>query len=267
MAKRAKRPNRPLRILVTNDDGIHAQGLKVLETIAARLSRDVWVVAPEIEQSAASHSLTLHYPLRVRQISERRFAVSGTPTDAVVMAINRLIPERKPDLVLSGVNRGANLAEDVTYSGTIAAAMEGTLLGVPSIALSQAYNRGAHPMHWATVERHGPVVIRALLRAGWPAGVLMSVNFPAVRAADVRGVQVTSQGQRDAGDIIIIDREDPRGAPYYWLGFRRQVEHPVARTDLAAVRAGAISVTPLRMEFTDRPSLIRLARAVGRRGR
>ncbi|MBM3504126.1 MAG: 5'/3'-nucleotidase SurE [Alphaproteobacteria bacterium] len=258
MAKR-----KALRILVTNDDGIHAPGLKVLEAIAAKLSRDVWVVAPELEQSASSHSLTLHQPLRVRHVSPRRFAVSGTPTDSVVMAINQLVPDRKPDLVLSGVNRGANLAEDVTYSGTIAAAMEGTLLGVPSIALSQAYV-APHPVHWATAERHAPALIRKLLAAGWPSEVLLSINFPAVRASDVRGVRVSVQGRRDAGNIVIMEREDPRRTIYFWLGFRRQVGKVKRDSDLAVVREGAISVTPLRMEFTHEPTRRRLAGALRR---
>jgi 5'-nucleotidase len=259
----ATKRRQPLRILVTNDDGIHAPGLKVLESIAAKLSRDVWVVAPEVEQSASSHSLTLHQPLRVRQVSARRFAVSGTPTDAVVMAINQLIPERKPDLILSGVNRGANLAEDVTYSGTIAAAREGALFGIPSVALSQAYVV-PHPVHWATAERHGPGLLRRLLSSGWDARVLLSVNFPAVRSTDVTGVEVVAQGRRDAGNIVIIEREDPRRTRYYWLGFRRQAGKIARQTDLAAVREGKISVTPLRMEFTHQPTRRRLAAAMAR---
>ena len=163
----AKGKTQALRILLTNDDGVHAPGLRVLEKIARQLSNDIWIVAPEVEQSGASHSLTLHEPLRLREVSRQKFAVSGTPTDCIVMAVNQVITDRKPTLLLSGVNRGANLGEDVTYSGTIAAAMEGTLLGIPSIAFSQVY-RGVHPIRWATAEHHAPSLIRRLLKAGWP---------------------------------------------------------------------------------------------------
>jgi 5'-nucleotidase len=238
-----------LRILVTNDDGINAPGLKVLEKIARALSDDVWVVAPEYEQSGASHSLTLVEPLRLRRISKRRFAVGGTPTDCVVMAVNQIVEGRKPDLVLSGVNRGANLAEDVTYSGTIAAAMEGTLLGIPSIAMSQVYQR-PEPIHWSTAEAHGPKVVRKLRKIGWPSDVLINVNYPPVLARDVKGVVATVQGRRDVGKIQIHEREDPRGGNYYWLGFRRQVGKPGESTDLGAMVRSQISVTPLKMDFT-----------------
>jgi len=238
-----------LRILVTNDDGINAPGLKILEKIAHSLSDDVWVVAPEYEQSGASHSLTLVEPLRIRKISKRRFAVDGTPTDCVVMAVNQIVEGRKPDLILSGVNRGANLAEDVTYSGTIAAAMEGTLLGIPSIAMSQVFTR-PEPIHWGTAEAHGSAVVRKLRRAGWPSDVLINVNFPPVKPSDVKGTVVTVQGRRDVGKIQIHEREDPRGGLYYWLGFRRQVGKPGEATDLGAMVREQISVTPLKMNFT-----------------
>ena len=168
-----------MRILVTNDDGIHAPGLAVAEKIARALCNDVWVVAPETEQSGASHSLTLTLPLRLRQIDSRRFAVTGTPTDCVMMGVAELMAEARPTLVLSGVNRGSNLADDVTYSGTIAGAMEGTALGVPSIALSQAYGvGGGHDVDWSCAETHGPRLIAKLVEIGWPAEVLMNVNFP-----------------------------------------------------------------------------------------
>jgi 5'/3'-nucleotidase SurE len=238
-----------LRILVTNDDGINAPGLKVLEKIAHSLSDDVWVVAPEYEQSGASHSLTLVEPLRIRKISKRRFAVDGTPTDCVVMAVNHIVEGPKPDLILSGVNRGANLAEDVTYSGTIAAAMEGTLLGIPSIAMSQVFTR-PEPIHWGTAETHGAGVVRKLRKAGWPSDVLMNVNFPPVKPSDVKGMVVTVQGRRDVGKIQIHEREDPRGGLYYWLGFRRQVGKPGEATDLGAMVRAQISITPLKMNFT-----------------
>src|SRR3954466_13498314 len=168
-----------LRILVTNDDGIHSPGLAVAEKIAQSLSDDVWVVAPENEQSGASHSLTLASPLRLRQISERRFAVSGTPTDCVMMACLHIMKQQPPDLVLSGVNWGSNLADDVTYSGTIAGAMEGCALGIPSIALSQSYEEGPpNAFVWSAGQGLAPKTVAALVKAGWPAGTLMNVNFP-----------------------------------------------------------------------------------------
>ena len=184
-----------LRILLSNDDGIRSPGLKSLERIARTLSRDVWIVAPETEQSGASHSLTLHEPLRIRRLSPRRFAVRGTPTDCVMLAIHHIIRGRRPSLVLSGVNRGGNIGDDVTYSGTIAAAMEGAILGVPSIALSQVV-QGNHAVKWATAEHHGPGLLRQLLATGWPPEVLINVNFPDVAQTAVRGVAVAVQGRR-----------------------------------------------------------------------
>ena len=240
-----------LRILLSNDDGIGAPGLKTLERIARSLSRDVWIVAPETEQSGASHSLTLHEPLRIRKISARRFAVRGTPTDCVMLAIFQIIRGARPSLVLSGVNRGGNIGDDVTYSGTVAAAMEGTILGVPSIALSQIA-RDNRAVKWATAEHHAPDIIRRLLAAGWPQEVLININFPDVMAAAVGGVATTVQGRREISDLLIEDRIDTRGIPYYWLGFRR-IEGPPPKpdTDMAAIAGGRISVTPLKLDLTD----------------
>ncbi len=240
-----------MRILVTNDDGIHAPGLAVAEAIAHALCDDVWVVAPESEQSGASHSLTLALPLRLREIDPRHFAVSGTPTDCVMMAIAELMAETRPTLVLSGVNRGANLADDVTYSGTIAGAMEGTALGVPSIALSQAYGVSGRDVDWSTAEIHGPPLIAELISIGWPADVLMNVNFPDGGAKTVRGVEVTAQGKRDLQTAALDRRVDARGVPYYWIGFKRSRSKPPQGTDLNAVHAGRISVTPLQLNLTE----------------
>ncbi len=250
------------RILVTNDDGIHAPGLKVLEKVAKGLSKDVWVVAPETEQSGASHSLTLTEPLRVREQSRRRFAVRGTPTDCVLMALHEILADRPPDLVLSGINRGANLAEDVTYSGTIAAAMEGALLNVPSIALSQCL-LAPHPPKWSTAEHHAPGVITKLVAAGWPPEVLMNVNFPDVPHARVTGVELCRQGRRDVKDLLIDSRVDPRGNAYHWIGFRRQEGRPRQGTDLAVTQRGAIAVTPLQLDLTDRRAMKALGAAFG----
>src|SRR5689334_20285541 len=168
-----------MRILCTNDDGIHAPGLKIVEEIARALSDDVWVVAPELDQSGVAHSLSLNDPLRLREVTPRHFAVKGTPTDCVIMGVQHILKDGRPDLVLSGVNRGQNVAEDVTYSGTVAGAIEATLLGIPAVALSQCYGAGGHKaIRWACGETHAPGVIRKVLEAGIPPHVLVNINFP-----------------------------------------------------------------------------------------
>ncbi len=246
------------RILVTNDDGIHAPGLEVLERVAATLSDDIWVVAPESEQSGASHSLTLSDPLRLRQIEERRFAIKGTPTDCVVMALRKVLPEL-PDLVLSGVNRGQNLCEDVTYSGTIAAAMEGTVFGIPSIALSQSYGlEGSRKLKWHTAEQHAPALIQKLMGNNWGEGVLININFPDCEPGDVDGTEITVQGRRDQNMLVIDERIDARGRDYYWFGFGSHRSSPAQGTDLRAVYDRRISVTPLHLDLTQYDAMARL---------
>jgi 5'-nucleotidase len=241
-----------MRILLTNDDGIHAPGLAVLQKIAAQISDDVWVVAPESEQSGASHSLTLHLPLRLREAGPRLFALQGTPTDCVVMGVRHVLKDKPPDLVLSGVNRGANIADDVTYSGTVAGAMEGTALGIRSIALSQAYGEGPdRPTQWATAERHAPALLKKLVAAAWAPGTLLNVNFPDVEPDAVGGVDVTVQGRRDQSLLLVDARVDARHVPYYWLGFQRRAGQPAHGTDLKALMSGRISVTPLHLNLTD----------------
>jgi len=242
-----------MRILITNDDGVHAPGLKVLERIAKALSDDVVVVAPETDQSGVAHSLSLADPLRLRKISERHFAVKGTPTDCVIMGVRKLMSDNPPDLILSGVNKGQNVAEDVTYSGTIAGAMEGTLLGFPSLALSQCYSpEGAF---WDCVETHAPDLIARLVAKGLPPGVLMNLNFPACNAEEVAGTVLARQGRRDAELMKIEPRFDGRGNPYYWIAFERPDFKAGAGTDLEAVAQKKISVTPLRLDLTDDPAL------------
>ncbi len=238
------------RILLTNDDGMDAPGLKVLERIAGQLSEDLWVVAPRVEHSGAGHSLTLHAPLRVHRRSDRRFAVEGSPTDCVLVAISQLMQDHGPDLVLSGVNRGGNLGDDVTYSGTVAAAMEATILGVPAIALSQV-TRDDHPVKWKTGAHHAVELIRKLIRQDWPSGVFMNVNFPDVVAASVTGVEVVRQGRRKQG-YRLINRTDPRGRPYIWIGRPRRDPGTDTDTDTDLVRSasGAITVTPMHLDLT-----------------
>ena len=239
-----------MRILVTNDDGIHAPGLKVLERIARTLSDDVWIVAPETDQSGVSHSLSLNDPLRLREISERHVAIKGTPTDCVIMAMRHIL-DAPPDLVLSGVNRGQNIAEDVIYSGTIAGAFEGAILGVRSIALSQAYTFGEHKhVRWETAETHGPDIVRRVLAADLPVNIVANVNFPDVAPDEIQGVDITRQGRRDQSLLHIDPRHDGRGNPYYWVAFSRKRSTPNQGTDIWAVYNGRISVTPLTLDFT-----------------
>lgn len=250
-----------MRILITNDDGIHAPGLAVLERIATQLSDDALVVAPEYDQSGVAHSLSLNDPLRLRKISERRFAVKGTPTDCIIMGVRSILQGARPDLVLSGVNRGQNVADDISYSGTVAGAMEGTMLGIPSIALSQCYGPGGHEaIHWDCAEVHAPRLIKALLDEGIDRNTLINVNFPDCPADAVVGVEVTVQGRRDMQVIKIDPRLDGRGNPYYWIAFDRETTQPPPGTDLQALRDKRISVTPLRLDMTDEASLARYGR-------
>lgn len=249
-----------MRILVTNDDGIYAPGLEVLERIAAALSDDVWTVAPSEEQSGAGHSLTLSRPVRLRQHSERRFSVSGTPTDAVTMALRKVMPG-KPDLILSGVNRGANLGDDITYSGTVSAAIEGALAGVRSIALSQVYARESigDAVSFAVAEAWGARVLKPLVSLEFPERTLVNVNFPPIAADAVAGIRVVRQGFHDYGRGTLVESIDPRGFPYFWFGLEAVEDTPGHETDLEAVQDGFIAVTPLQLDLTHYASLDRLA--------
>lgn len=252
-----------MRILLTNDDGIEAPGLVALEHIAAQLSDDVWVVAPAEEQSGTGHSLTLTAPIRLRKLGPKRFAVRGTPTDSVMMAVGQVMKEHRPDLLLSGVNRGGNLAEDVTYSGTVSAAMEGCLAGIRSVALSQVmadYSAGQEKFDAATAL--GADIVKRLLGTIWAPGVLININFPPVPASEVRGVHVTEQGQRDYGNIVIDARVDPRGFPYYWFGYGREMASPGHDTDLKAMRENCVSVTPLHLDMTHYDTIAGLREAM-----
>jgi 5'-nucleotidase len=259
-----------MRILLTNDDGIHAHGLEVLEKIARQISDDIWVVAPETDQSGVSHSLTLNDPLRLRELSPRHFAVKGTPTDCVIMAVRHVLPGGKPDLIkpdliLSGVNRGRNAAEDVTYSGTVAGAIEGTVLGIPSFALSQSFTTETrHNPHWATALKFGPDLILRALAEGLPRDVLVNINFPDCPPEEVKGVAVCSQGKRPQELLRIEPRHDGRGNPYYWIAYERAQNHALRDgTDLSALADNRIAVTPLRLDMTDEPFMTRLAAILG----
>jgi len=254
-----------MRILITNDDGIHAKGLEILKAIALGISPDVWTIAPETNQSGTAHSMTLHTPLRLRTIDERTHAVTGTPTDCVIMAVRHILKDQPPELILSGVNHGSNLAEDVTYSGTVAAAMEGALLGIHSIALSQmmGFEDGERRAIWDTSLAHAPQVIKKLLAQTWNPNVLMNVNFPDTAPENVTGIAVTSQGVRDQALLNIDSRSDPWGTPYFWFGFERRLSTLVPGTDLAAIAENKISITPLSVDLTDRDAAEVLAVRLG----
>ncbi len=236
------------RVLITNDDGIDAAGLAVLEAVAATLAREVWVVAPEHDQSGVSHSISLHTPLRVRRRGDRRFGVSGTPGDCVFVASRQVMPA-PPDLVLSGINRGANLGVETVFSGTVGGAMAGLLLGVPSIALSQAFS-DRDAVRWDTARQLAPGVIRRLLKADWADGACLNVNFPDVPAEHAGPLTVTRQGKGLMKAVEVTTRIDPRGGDYSWLHITRGQCLDATGSETEVISAGGIAVTPLQFERT-----------------
>lgn len=251
------------RILVTNDDGIHAPGLKVLEKIARAISKDVWVVAPEVEQSGAGHSLSLQTPLRFHKLGSRRFAVGGTPTDCVLTAVRAIVPG-KIDLVLSGINRGGNVAEDITHSGTVAAAMEGTLCDIPSIAFSQDFDfDGENPtVHWQTAETYAPQIIDKLLTGKWPGDTMFNVNFPDCVHAQVKGIKMVAHGKRDVPKQL-TRAVDPKGRPYYWLNWADEgVDPRRPDADIKWLYDGYVTVTPICLDLTNYSVLQRLKKTM-----
>jgi len=253
-----------VRILLTNDDGIGAPGLAALERIAARLSDDVWICAPDSERSGASRALTLAEPVRVRKLGERRYSTSGTPTDCVMLAIGHLVADAKPDLVLSGVNRGPNLAEDVTMSGTVAGAIEAMAMGVPGVALSQwIKNYESDEGAFATAEEYAPGIIKRLVEVGWPNDVVMNLNFPPGPPGAAMTVEVTRQGFRDVQVRHAERRKDLRGRDYFWVGYRQERSKPEDGTDLRALYDKRISVTPLHIDLTHQPTVRDLRAVLG----
>ncbi|MEM9810862.1 MAG: 5'/3'-nucleotidase SurE [Pseudomonadota bacterium] len=240
-----------MRILVSNDDGINAQGLESLERIARELSDDVWTVAPEADQSGMARSITLTRPLRIRKVGVQRYAVDGTPTDCVQLGVAHLLKDNPPDLILSGINNGLNVAEDVTMSGTIAAAFQGMTIGVPSIALSQARkDRNKAPFHVA--EAVVPDILRKLIKRGWDESVVININVPFVDTPEeVKGVKLTRQGRRDHVELFVEEREDMRQRRYYWFGFSGKPSEPSPETDLHAIHTNHVSITPLHLQLTD----------------
>lgn len=248
-----------MRILLVNDDGINAAGLGVLEKIAHSLSNDIWVVAPDSERSGASRAFTLTDPIHVKKIDEKKYSCSGTPTDCVILGVLDLVKGKKPDLILSGVNRGQNLAEDVTYSGTVAGATQGMQMGIPSIALSQNINYHLNEeINWAITEQYGLEVIKKLLDHSWPQSVVMNVNFPSKLKNNELIIEATCQGAREEDVNHLHRRADPRGNDYYWLGYKDKDFIPPLGTDLRAIKEGHVSITPLHIDLTEREVLNQL---------
>lgn len=251
------------RILLTNDDGIDAPGLEILEQIAASLAREVWIVAPEHDQSGVSHAVSLHHPIRISERGPRRWAVTGTPGDCAVMALSHLMAGTPPQLLLSGVNRGANLGIETVFSGTVGGAMTGMMLGIPSIALSQAWTDRAR-VPWDTAASLGPDVVRRLLAIGWGAATCLSINFPALPAAVAGPLTLARQGAGTVQGMEVEARTDPRGLTYYWVGFRRGERDQGPESDIEALNSGHVVVTPLRYDRTDESAYAALARSLPR---
>jgi 5'-nucleotidase len=237
------------RILVTNDDGIFSQGIKLLAAALSEVA-EVWVVAPDREQSAMGHALTLSRPLRMQRVEERWFAVDGTPTDCVNLAVLHLLKDSPPDLVFSGINFGLNLGDDVTYSGTVSATFEGTLLGIPSVAFSQEIAEG---FSFEPAARFARQVAELLLGQDLPRDLLLNVNVPAGPIQSVQGVRFTKLGRRTYKQSV-IEKLDPRGRKYYWIAGVPQWQ-TAKGTDYEAVSNGRISVTPLHLDLTHYPGL------------
>lgn len=241
-----------MSILLSNDDGISSEGLAILQKVLAPLD-EVWVVAPDRDQSAVSHSLTLQRPLRIDKVGPRAFAVDGTPTDCVNLAINGILPER-PCLVISGINRGANMGDDITYSGTVSAAMEATLLGVPAIAVSLV---AREHFDFGSAAAFTHQLAATVLHDRLPPDTLLNVNVPGVPSEEIKGFALTRQGKRRYGDAI-VEKIDPRGRKYYWIGGGELEFVDAEGTDFSAVQRGLISITPLHLDLTNYNSLAQL---------
>jgi len=250
------------RILITNDDGIDAPGLAVLEAIAAELAHEVWVVAPEHDQSGISHAISLHHALRTTNQGPRRFGVDGTPGDCAVLGICHLLPER-PDLILSGVNRGGNLGMETVFSGTVGGAMTGMLLGVPAIALSQCWSDRAN-VPWNTARQLGAPAIRQLLEIGWSQDTCLNVNFPDCPPEAAGPLTLARQGIGLVQGMTVETRTDPRGMEYHWLNFRRGRRPQGPESDSDATHAGRVAVTPVRFDRTDDAAYAMLAKQLPR---
>ncbi len=239
-------------ILISNDDGIRSEGIKRLVAALKRIGV-VYVVAPDRERSAAGHSLTLHRPLRVEEVAPRMYAIDGTPTDCVSIAVNGILPVR-PDIIVSGINKGGNLGEDITYSGTVSAAMEGTLMNIPSVAVSLV---ARDVFDFTAAAAFSARIARLILKKGLPKDTLLNVNVPSVK--DIKGVRITKQGKRHFSDTI-VEKLDPRGKKYYWIGGNMMRWEGGEETDFYAISKGDISITPLHLDLTNYSSMQEMRR-------
>jgi len=253
------------RVLLTNDDGIDAPGMAVMEEIAAQLAYEVWVVAPEHDQSGQSHAISLHHALRISERGNRRYGVTGTPGDCAAMGICHLMADSPPQLVLSGVNRGLNLGLETVFSGTVGGAMTAMMLGVPAIALSQAFTDRRN-VPWDTARTLGAETVRQLLAIGWGKDACLNVNFPPVPAGEAGALTLARQGVGMIAGMNVDTRTDPRGMQYHWLNFRRGDREQGPESDYTAMRAGKIVVTPLRYDRTDDEAYVALAEKLPRFG-
>ncbi|MBF0327959.1 MAG: 5'/3'-nucleotidase SurE [Nitrospirae bacterium] len=244
-------------ILVTNDDGVHAPGIIALFKAMKEIG-DAYIVAPDRERSAAGHSLTLHKPLKVEELREKVYSVNGTPTDCVALAVNKVLP-RKPDLVASGINKGANLGDDITYSGTVAAAIEGTILSVPSFAISVV---GDKPFHYDTAVPYAIKVASYILEKSLPYDTLLNVNVPNIHKAEVKGMKLTRQGKR-VYDGAIQETYSPWGDKHYWIGGGTPYWEQGEGMDVAVVLSGYVSVSPIHLDLTNYDALEYLKKSGG----
>lgn len=251
--------------MLTNDDGIDAPGMQVLEEIAAKVAREVWVVAPEHDQSGQSHAISLHHALRVYERGERRFGVTGTPGDCAAMGLCHIMKDNPPDLVLSGVNRGLNLGMETVFSGTVGGAMTAMMLGVPALALSQAFTK-REAVPWDTARTLGAEVILKLLSIGWGKQAVLNINFPPIPADQVGPMTLARQGEGMVAGMHVETRTDPRGMMYHWLNFKRGDLQQGPESDYSAMRAGKIVITPLRYDRTDDEAYAGLAAHLPRFG-
>lgn len=240
-----KSSSKPL-ILVSNDDGVYSEGIRVLANTLKKIGR-VIIVAPDQERSAASHSLTLHRPLRVKKIKPDVYCVDGTPTDCISLAVNELLKKRRPDLLVSGINKGANLGDDVHYSGTVSAALEGGIMGIPSVAISMMPGEN---YYFATAAGFAMRLAKSIFKKGLPPGIILNVNVPNVPVSQIKGYRFTKQGKRDYGDII-AERIDPRGKKYYWIGGNMTGFMNIPGSDCNAVLENYISINPIKVNLTE----------------
>ncbi len=236
-----------MKILISNDDGINSEGLHSLAETVKELASEIFIVAPDRDQSASSHSLSLHKPLRADRIAENVYSVDGTPTDCINLAINGLLKDKKPDLIVSGINKAANVGEDITYSGTVSAAMEGTLLKVPSIAFSLASRNN---FKFDTASYYSKIIAEYVIANGLPDGTFLNVNIPNLNVDEVKGIKITKQGKR-LYEEPVVRKTDPRGREYFWIGGNELGYLKIEESDIVSVVEGYVSITPIKLDMTD----------------